>query len=89
MLVRSATNNTQLDPYVNDLAGQTYTPDVQCESTIGAGSFLNRVYFISCKSAVFYINSRMNIFNLKPSINKDINKGILISSLQAKESMLI
>ncbi|XP_060607892.1 mucin-2-like [Ruditapes philippinarum] len=42
MTVRTAINNDDLDPYVNDLAGQLYSPDIQCERIRGSGSFLYR-----------------------------------------------
>ncbi|XP_060607902.1 uncharacterized protein LOC132760032 [Ruditapes philippinarum] len=42
MTVRTATYNDDLDPYVNDIAGQLYNPDIQCERIRGSGSFLYR-----------------------------------------------
>ncbi|XP_060590809.1 uncharacterized protein LOC132745835 isoform X2 [Ruditapes philippinarum] len=42
MTARTATGNDDIDPYANDLAGQVYNPDTQCEMMVGKGSFLNR-----------------------------------------------
>ncbi|XP_053399843.1 zinc metalloproteinase/disintegrin-like isoform X2 [Mercenaria mercenaria] len=44
MTSRQATNANDLDPYVNDTAGQIYGPDVQCERMEGQGSYLSRSY---------------------------------------------
>ncbi|KAL4230709.1 hypothetical protein ACF0H5_011084 [Mactra antiquata] len=38
---------TDLDPYINDIAGQVYSPDQQCEEKYGAGSFLYRSVYNS------------------------------------------
>jgi hypothetical protein len=43
MTARTATGNDDIDPYANDLAGQVYNPDTQCEMMQGKGSFLYRV----------------------------------------------
>jgi hypothetical protein len=43
MTARTATGNDDLDPYANDLPGQLYSPDTQCDMTVGKGSFLFRV----------------------------------------------
>ncbi|XP_060561267.1 A disintegrin and metalloproteinase with thrombospondin motifs 19-like, partial [Ruditapes philippinarum] len=42
MTARTATGNDDLDPYANDLPGQLYSPDTQCDMTVGKGSFLFR-----------------------------------------------
>ncbi|XP_060555547.1 uncharacterized protein LOC132716318 [Ruditapes philippinarum] len=42
MTARTATGNDDIDPYANDLAGQVYNPDTQCEMMQGKGSFLYR-----------------------------------------------
>ena len=36
-------DTSDLDPYINELAGQVYPPDTQCEYTEGTGSYLLRV----------------------------------------------
>jgi hypothetical protein len=46
MTVKTATDNDDIDPYVIDLAGQLYNPDIQCERIRGSGSFLYRVRII-------------------------------------------
>ena len=43
-------NATALDEYANQLAGQIYLPDEQCEIIDGAGSYLSRVRYIERRS---------------------------------------
>ena len=43
-------NATALDEYANQLAGQIYLPDEQCEIIDGAGSYLCRVRYIERRS---------------------------------------
>jgi hypothetical protein len=66
MTVRTATGNDALDPYVNDLAGQTYSPDAQCERMRGTGSYLFRVRIIGKQPKYICL-----LYTYKLNIEKD------------------
>lgn len=43
MVDQTAVDTDDLDPFLNDLAGQVYSPDDQCGYVVGTGSYLLRV----------------------------------------------
>jgi hypothetical protein len=73
MTVRTATGNDDLDPYVNDIAGQVYNPDAQCERIKGTGSFLYRVNTIYC--SLFHNVSRTIDRSMRQHIQNKLCTG--------------
>ena len=54
-------NASALDRFANQLAGQIYPPDVQCEEDIGSGSYLCRVSPLTPDTVFYYLQGRSQI----------------------------